>query len=47
MRSVVIAAVLALTTTAAFADDDFASATVIFARGGSLYRVDPKGKNET
>ena len=46
MRWVVIAAVLALTPPAAFGDDDFAGATVIFARGGSLYRVDPKGKNE-
>jgi hypothetical protein len=46
MRWVVIAAALAITTPA-FADDDFAGATVIFARGGSLYRVDPKGKNET
>lgn len=46
MRWVVIAAVLALTSSA-FADDDFAGSTVIFARGGSLYRVDPKGKNET
>ncbi|MEO8845739.1 MAG: hypothetical protein ABI704_29465 [Kofleriaceae bacterium] len=46
MRWLVIAAVFALTTPA-FADDEFAGATVIFARGGSLYRVDPKGKNET
>jgi hypothetical protein len=46
MRWLVIAAVVALTTPA-IADDDFAGATVIFARGGSLYRVDPKGKNET
>ena len=46
MRWVVIAAVLALTPPAAFGDDDFAGATVIFARGGSLYRIDPKGKNE-
>jgi len=46
MRSVVIAALVA-TATSAFAGDDFAGATIIFARGGSLYRVDPNGKNET
>ncbi|HTR55895.1 MAG TPA: hypothetical protein VMJ10_34705 [Kofleriaceae bacterium] len=31
----------------AFADDDFAGATIIYARGGSLYRADPRGKGET
>ena len=31
----------------AFADDDFAGATIVYARGGSLYRADPKGKNES
>lgn len=46
MRWLVIATLFALTTPAV-ADDEFAGATVIFARGGSLYRVDPKGKNET
>jgi len=46
MRSLVIAALVTITSPA-FADDDFAGATIIFARGGSLYRVDPKGKNET
>jgi hypothetical protein len=40
-------ALLAMTTAPAFADDDFAGATIIFARGSSLFRVDPKGKNET
>lgn len=29
------------------ADDDFSKASVIFARGTSLYRVDAKGKGET
>ena len=29
------------------ADDDFGGATVIFARKGALYRVDPRGRNET
>jgi hypothetical protein len=49
MRLAVIAALFAITIVPgpAFADDDFAGATIIFARGGSLYRVDPKGKNET
>ncbi len=46
MRCAVIAVVLAITSPV-FADDDFGGATIVFARGGSLYRVDPKGKNET
>lgn len=33
--------------TQAHADDEFGGATVVFARGASLYRVDPKGKGET
>jgi hypothetical protein len=32
---------------AAHADDDFSGATVIFARGSSLYRVDARGRDET
>jgi hypothetical protein len=40
-------AILLVLAAPAFADDDFAGATIIFARGGSLYRTDPKGKNET
>ena len=32
---------------AAHADDDFGGATVIFARGSSLYQVDARGRNET
>ena len=47
MRCAVIALSLVVAITSAFADDDFGGATIIFARGGSLYRVDPKGKNET
>jgi hypothetical protein len=39
-------AVLALSSTA-FADDEFAGGTIIFQRGTSLYRSDPKGKSET
>lgn len=31
----------------AHADDEFAGASVIFARGAALYRVDPRGKGET
>lgn len=38
---------LLLVTSTAYADEDFGGATVIFARGGSLYRADPKGKGET
>ncbi len=37
---------LGLATTAR-GDDDFAGASVIFARGSSLYRVDASGKGET
>jgi hypothetical protein len=49
MRLVAIAAVLAVAMPArdARSDDDFANATVIFARGNSLVRVDPKGHGET
>lgn len=48
MRAVVIASLLAaLSTTTALADDDFGGAYVIFARGDSLIRTDPKGKAET
>ena len=49
MRLPVTAALVTLgvLTGSAVADDDFAGATIIFARGSSLYRVDPKGKNET
>ena len=41
-----LALLIALTSTA-HADDEFSGATIIFARGGSLYRADPKGKGET
>lgn len=46
MRALVVAGLVAITTPS-FAADDFAGATIIFARGSSLYRVDPTGKNET
>lgn len=46
MKLLAIAIVLAIATPVA-ADDDFAGGTIIFARGGSLIRVDPKGKSET
>jgi hypothetical protein len=37
-----------LASSVAFADeDDFGGATVIFARGSSLFRADPRGKAET
>jgi hypothetical protein len=47
VRVVAIAAAIVCAATSARADDDFAGASVIFPRGGTLYRVDPKGKNET
>jgi len=37
---------LAIASTAS-ADDEFAGSSVVFARGDSLYRVDPRGKLET
>jgi hypothetical protein len=40
-----VAGCLGLAT--ARADDDFAGASVIFARGNSLFRVDARGKDET
>ncbi len=47
MRTIVVAALLAALATPAIADDDFGGAYVIFARGDSLIRTDPKGKAET
>jgi hypothetical protein len=41
-----LAAMIALAP-AAYADDDFGGATIVFARGGTLYRSDPRGRNET
>jgi len=38
---------IATTAGAAWADDDFAGATVIFARGSSLFQVDARGRAET
>jgi hypothetical protein len=46
MKLAAIAIVLAIASPVA-ADDDFAGGTIIFPRGGSLIRVDPKGKSET
>ena len=40
-------AFVAASAVSARAGDDFGGATVIFARGGALYRVDPRGKGET
>jgi hypothetical protein len=45
-----LAALIVLVASARFAradDDDFAGGTVIFARGGALVRVDPRGKGAT
>lgn len=48
MRIAAIAALLvALAPQLAVADDDFGGASVIFARGSSLFRTDPKGKAES
>ncbi len=47
MRLALVACGLAVLATTASADDDFGKASVIFARGTSLYRVDAKGKGET
>jgi hypothetical protein len=43
----VLATITIITATTARADDDFAGARVIFARGSSLYQVDARGKGET
>lgn len=42
-----IALAICLGPRAAHAEDDFAGATVIFARGSSLYQVDARGRTET
>jgi hypothetical protein len=47
MRAAIVLGILLALTTPAFADDDFGGAYVIFARGDSLVRTDPKGKSET
>ncbi len=49
MKPGVIAGVVCALAGAAHAQagDEFGGASVIFARGSSLYRVDPKGKGET
>ena len=38
---------LCLLAGVAHADEDYGGGTIIFARGGSLYRVSATGKNET
>jgi hypothetical protein len=43
----VLFAAIAGATQRAHADDDYAGGTVIFARGSSLFRTDPRGKGET
>lgn len=47
MRSALALVGVAALASTASADDDFGKASVIFARGTSLYRVDPKGRGET
>ncbi len=47
MKAAVIAGVVCAMAGAVHADDEYGGASVIFARGSSLYRVDPKGKGET
>ncbi len=47
MRAALAFAGLVTLASSASADDDLGKASVIFARGGSLYRVDAKGKGET
>jgi hypothetical protein len=46
-RVVVALALVTALVTPAIADDDFGGAYVIFARGESLMRTDPKGKGES
>ena len=51
MRSALVIASVLVATTPAFADeakdDQYSGATVIFARGSALIRVDPRGRGET
>jgi hypothetical protein len=47
MRAAIAAAVLLLLAGSGHADDEFRGASVIFARGSSLYRTDPRGRGET
>ena len=47
MKLALAAALVLVTATPAFADETYGGATVIFARGSSLMRVDPRGRTET
>jgi len=47
MKSALAVALVLVTATPAFADEDYGGASVIFARGSSLMRVDPRGRGET
>lgn len=46
-RAVVLGLLLGATSLAHADDEDYGKGTVIFARGGSLYRVDARGRAET
>jgi hypothetical protein len=43
----IIVAIAAFATAAAADDEDYQGGTIIFARGASLYRTDPRGRSET
>jgi len=47
MKVAISATLVLVTAMPAIADDDFGGATVIFARGSSLIRTDPRGRGET
>ncbi len=47
MKALVTAGLVCALAGAVHADDEYGGASVIFARGSSLYRVDPRGKGET
>jgi hypothetical protein len=46
-RAAIAASVLLLLVGRSHADDDYGGASVIFARGSSLFRTDPRGRGET
>ncbi len=47
MKLALAVALVLVTATPVSADEDYGGATVIFARGSSLIRVDPRGRSET
>ncbi len=47
MKSALVVALVVMTAAPALAEEDYGGATVIFARGSSLMRVDPRGRGET